>query len=279
MRNASPLMSRRAWGRSLRFWGTVGLGLLVVFGLSYGVGLSVGRRLESQAVPVRQLERWDQGKGFTLAERGEGLVERIFGPSGPDKAQVQVAVGEFLTPDGAAEGRPAVFGSRSPGETSPENGSAAEGTDPASAQRAEEERAAALRRLGYGAADGGPVAPGGHGVDLGEYSEADARSLVQRMRSQGRTAHVEETRDPDGTVRYRIRSGTAATAEEAARIGKELRNELQSTPHSPPPTVTAPPTAPTGGPAPESPPSGEKSGPAPQPAGDGGQDGRPIGDL
>jgi len=253
--------------------------LLVVFGLSYAVGLGVGRRLESQAVPVRQLKTWDAGKGFTLAERGEGLLERVFGPMGPDKAQVQIAVGEYLTPEGAAEGRPAVFGSRDPGQAKTDTESKAGENDAASAERAEAERAAALRRLGYGTTDGGPATSGGHGVDLGVYSEEEARSLVQRMRSQGRTAYVEETRNTDGTVGYRIRGGTAATPEEAARIGKELRRELQAGAHSPATPTPTPPSPAAGASGQEAAPSGGEPGLAPPPAGDGGQDTRPIGDL
>jgi hypothetical protein len=247
MTDRHPILRLRTWLLPFRLWLVVAAALAIVYYGAFGFGRRVAvDTLSVGAVPVRQLEQWDDEHAFVWIERDDGVVERVFGPRGPSQALVQVTV-EDVDPSSLV-GAPsvAIFGSSGPDEED-KNTDQQEEDEVARAQAQEQERWRKLERLGYSTGDV-PSHVWAPGAALGEYDEGAARELYGKLRQQGRTAYIEEIDDGAGGTRYRVHDTSAGGSQGDPTPVQPVEGDQGGTPSPEPveggtppePEVTAP---------------------------------------
>jgi hypothetical protein len=204
-----------------RFWLGVAVALIVVGGIAYTYGAWYASVLTMDAVAVREIQQRASWPGrFQYSDEGSGLRVRVR-RSAPDTFDPRFSL-DYLDAVDIASGGYSSYGEaqrimemRIEEEDEEEEEEEQQGMD-----RSEYLRA--MRETGL--LTGEEQARGrNHTVVVDEFgSQGDARAAAQRLRSLGRPVELQEVRGEDGTVSYRLQSGSFPTLQEAEAYQQEL---------------------------------------------------------
>ncbi len=301
----SPIPSRgQVWLQILfgpaRFWAGVAILLFVVGTVCYTYGAWYASVLTMDAVPVREIRERSSWPGqFAYREEADGLRIRVRRPA-PDLLSPQFSMDVLADVDLTTGGYSNYAEVRRAAETDEEEGEEEQEQKPFDRS----EYLKAMRETGL--LTGDEQAQGrSHTVVVDEFgSQDEAREAARKLRELGRDVALEEVRDGDGGVSYRLQSGSFPSIAEAEAYQRELEaaglmegggssageastdagttpppsGGQQSPPTTdPPPADPVTPDPPQDTPPTEDPPTPPPADPIPPPESPGG--GRALGDL
>ncbi len=214
---------RRTSGPGLGQWIALGGAVVVILGLTFTLGMLVGRQLaRSNLVALGPSPSEAARKGPAApAPRRSGIAAETMADRAPEPTE-KLTFYQTLTEPLGATGSP-----RSEPKAVTVKVSAPE---PKVAAPPASPSAPALPPAPRGAAASTTPAPNGWTVQVGAFkSRHQAEETRQHLAAAGLEAYVASVSAQDGPPRFRVRVGTYRTREEAAAVAQRLRSQKSLT--------------------------------------------------